>query len=127
MARFKSSWLSLSAFAFDALAVTAAWLAAYVIRFNGAVPTAFWHGALHALVWVVLVYAVMFRTFGLYRGMWVFASLPDLVRISKAVGAGALVVMIGAVMLQPWPIIPRTVLIVCPILLFLVMGGARVV
>ncbi len=125
MSRFKSSWLSLSAFAFDALAVTAAWLAAYAIRFNGYVPAAFWHGALHALVWVVLVYAVMFRVFGLYRGMWVFASLPDLVRISKAVGSGGLLVMIGAVMLQPWPSIPRSVLIVCPMLLFLVMGGAR--
>jgi len=125
MSRFKSSWLSLSAFAFDALAVTAAWLAAYAIRFNGDVPVTFLHGALHALVWVVLVYAVMFRVFGLYRGMWVFASLPDLVRISKAVGSGALLIMIGAVMLQPSPIIPRSVLIVCPLLLFLVMGGAR--
>jgi hypothetical protein len=40
---------------------------------------------------------------------------------------GALVVMVGAVMSQPIPIIPRLVLIVSPLLLFLAMGGARAV
>ncbi|MBB3258026.1 FlaA1/EpsC-like NDP-sugar epimerase [Paraburkholderia bannensis] len=70
-------------------------------------------------------YAMMFRIFGLYRGMWVFASLPDLMRISKAIISAALIVMIISVMLQPMPIIPRSVLIVSPLLLFFVMGGAR--
>jgi FlaA1/EpsC-like NDP-sugar epimerase len=125
MVRFKSSRLSLGAFAFDVCAVVATWLVAYVIRFNGAVPPEYWQGGMRALLWVMVTYAVMFRIFGLYRGMWVFASLPDLVRISKAIVSGALVVMIGAVMLQPSPIIPRSVLIVSPLLLFLVMGGSR--
>ena len=125
MFELKSSRLSLSAFAFDACAVGVSWLVAYAIRFNGMVPPEFWRGGTQALTWVVVVYAVMFRIFGLYRGMWVFASLPDLLRISKSVTAGALVVMIGAVMLQPSPIIPRSVLIVSPLLLFLTMGGAR--
>ncbi|MFP3561536.1 polysaccharide biosynthesis protein, partial [Paraburkholderia sp. SIMBA_049] len=62
---------------------------------------------------------------GLYRGLWVFASLPDLVRISKAVVGGGVIVMIGAVMFQPSPIIPRSVLLVSPLMLFLAMGGAR--
>jgi FlaA1/EpsC-like NDP-sugar epimerase len=125
MYRFRLSWLSLCAFAFDTCAVAVAWVAAYVIRFNGAVPDDFRMGGLNALAGVVATYAVMFRIFGLYRGMWVFASLPDLIRISKAVGAGALLVMIGAVMLQPSPIIPRSVLLVSPLLLFLTMGGSR--
>jgi len=121
----RSSWLSLSAFAFDLCAVIAAWLVAYGIRFNGEVPPDFWYGAVHALLWVVVTYALVFRIFGLYRGMWVFASLPDLLRISKAICAGGLLVMICAVMLQPHPIIPRSVLIVSPLLLFLAMGGSR--
>ncbi|KDR28721.1 polysaccharide biosynthesis protein, partial [Caballeronia zhejiangensis] len=95
------------------------------LRFNGSVPHDFRDGALHALLWVVPVYAIVFRVFGLYRGMWVFASLPDLMRISKSIVVGALVVMVGAVMSQPTPIIPRSVLIVSPLLLFLAMGGAR--
>ncbi|MFC0400940.1 polysaccharide biosynthesis protein [Paraburkholderia rhizosphaerae] len=125
MFRFRSSWLSLCAFGFDTCAVALAWIAAYLLRFNGEVPYDFRMGGMHALSGVVITYAIMFRIFGLYRGMWVFASLPDLIRISKAVGVGALVVMIGAVMLQPSPIIPRSVLLVSPLLLFLIMGGSR--
>ena len=125
MLRNKASWLSFSAFLFDLFAVMGTWLSAYLIRFNGPIPHDFWMGALHALVWVLPVYGLMFRIFGLYRGMWVFASLPDLMRISKAVIAGGIVVMVAAVMIQPIPIVPRSVLIVSPILLFLVMGGAR--
>ncbi|WP_321867761.1 polysaccharide biosynthesis protein [Paraburkholderia tropica] len=125
MVRTKASWLSFGAFVFDCAAVAVAWLAAYLLRFNGAVPSEFWHGARATLILVLPVYAAMFRAFGLYRGMWVFASLPDLMRISKAIAAAALIVMVGSVMLQPTPIIPRSVLIVSPLLLFFIMGGAR--
>jgi FlaA1/EpsC-like NDP-sugar epimerase len=125
MFKNKASWLSVSVFLFDACAVTAAWLAAYLIRFNAAVPIDFWEGALKALIWVLPIYAAMFRVFGLYRGMWVFASLPDLLRIAKAVASSALITMVAAVMVQPVPIVPRSVLIVSPLLLFLAMGGSR--
>jgi FlaA1/EpsC-like NDP-sugar epimerase len=125
MLRNKASWLSFSAFLFDVSAVAAAWLTAYLLRFNASVPDEFWHGALKTLYWVLPIYAAMFRVFGLYRGMWVFASLPDLMRISKAIISAALIVMVVSVMLQPSPIIPRSVLIVSPLLLFFVMGGSR--
>ena len=108
-------------------AVAGAWLAAYLIRFNGAVParlpvTARCTRSSGSLP----VYGVMFRVFGLYRGMWVFASLPDLMRISKSVGVGALDRdgRRGDGRSRR-PIIPRSVLIVSPLLLFLAMGGAR--
>ncbi|KER71079.1 multidrug MFS transporter [Burkholderia cepacia] len=125
MFRFKASWQSLSAFLFDLIAVAGAWLTAYVVRFNGIVPADFLTGAFDALAWVLPIYGLMFHCFGLYRGLWVFASLPDLLRISKAVIGGGLIVMIGAVMLQPTPIIPRSALVLSPVLLFLAMGGAR--
>ena len=125
MMKFRARWLSFCAFAFDLCAVALAWIFAYIIRFNGPVPPEFWHGGLTALMWVLIVYAVMFCSYGLYRGMWVFASLPDLMRIAKAVLGGALVVMIGSALLQPHPVIPRSVLVVSPMLLFLTMGGSR--
>ncbi|CAD6540346.1 UDP-N-acetyl-alpha-D-glucosamine C6 dehydratase [Paraburkholderia kirstenboschensis] len=125
MAQHKASWRSFGAFLFDLLAVAGTWLAAYLIRFNGAVPPLFWSGAVRALVWTLPVYGIMFRIFGLYRGMWVFASLPDLMRIAKAVMAGAFAMMMVAVMVQPYPIVPRSVLLVSPLFLFLLMGGSR--
>ncbi|WJF89578.1 nucleoside-diphosphate sugar epimerase/dehydratase [Paraburkholderia bonniea] len=125
MIRNKASWLSVSAFLFDLCAVVAAWLTAYIVRFNGMVPLEFRTGALHSFAWVLPTYAVMFRIFGLYRGMWVFASLPDLLRISKAVISGALVAMVVSVLVQPVPVVPRSVLLVSPLFLFLLMGGSR--
>jgi FlaA1/EpsC-like NDP-sugar epimerase len=125
MIKVKARWLSVSAFVFDLCAVVLAWGLAYVIRFNGPVPEQFAHGGLEAMMWVLVVYAVLFRSYGLYRGMWVFASLPDLLRIAKAVSVGALVVMIGSVLLQPYPVIPRSVLLISPLFLFLIMGGSR--
>ncbi len=125
MFRLKTTWLALIVFFFDLSAVVAAWLAAYLIRFNGEVPPDFKESALWALVWALPMHGLAFRIFGLYRGIWVFASLPDLLRIVRAVGASTLAVMIGAAMLQPNPIIPRSVFIVAPVFLFLIMGGAR--
>jgi FlaA1/EpsC-like NDP-sugar epimerase len=125
MFRLKASWLSGAAFAFDLCAVAAVWLAAYLIRFNGAVPAEFWSSAGRALAFVLPIYGSMFWLFGMYRGIWVFASLPDLLRISKAIAVGALLVMIGAVLVQLTPVIPRSVLMVSPLLLFLVVGGSR--
>ncbi|UUM21149.1 nucleoside-diphosphate sugar epimerase/dehydratase [Mycoavidus sp. SF9855] len=125
MFRLKTTWLALIVFFFDLSAVVVAWLAAYLIRFNGEVPPDFKESALWALVWALPIHGLAFRIFGLYRGIWVFASLPDLLRIVRAVGASTLAVMIGAAMLQPNPIIPRSVFIVAPVFLFLIMGGAR--
>jgi FlaA1/EpsC-like NDP-sugar epimerase len=125
MLRNKAAWLSFSAFLFDLSAVAGSWLIAYLLRFNGSIPYDFRVGALRSLLWVLPVYGMMFRIFGLYRGMWVFASLPDLVRISKAVIAGALVAMVVSVLVQPSPIVPRSVLVVSPLFLFLAMGGSR--
>lgn len=125
MKSLKARWLSFCAFAFDLCAVAGAWLLGYIIRFNGPVPDPYWGGGLHALTWVMIIYAVMFRSYGLYRGLWVFASLPDLVRIAKAVGVGAICVVIASALMQPLPVVPRSVLLVSPMLLFLVMGGSR--
>src|SRR6202000_1769386 len=92
---FNARVLSFAAFTFDISAVVATWIAAYLIRFNGMPPEPFFHGALMVVLWVAPVYALMFRAFGLYRGMWVFASLPDLMRIIKAVVAGGALVVGG--------------------------------
>lgn len=123
--RYQAFWLSVGAYAFDLCAVAGTWLASYLIRFNGAVPPEFRSGALTALIWVVPLYALVFRVFGLYRSIWVFASLPDFIRIGKAVTCGLVLVVIASVMVQPVPIIPRSVIVASPLLLFLTMGGSR--
>ena len=120
-----SNWRSLAVFGFDLLAVLLAWGGAFLFRFNGSVPSDYapllWWGILLLLP----VQAMIFRVSGLYRGIWVFASLPDLLRILRATALGAIAVAVGAVLLMPTPALPRLVWLTYPLLLLLLMGGGR--
>jgi FlaA1/EpsC-like NDP-sugar epimerase len=109
----------------DVLAAIFAWLAGYWLRFNLVVPPEFQAAALSTLAWVVPLQAVVFWRFGLYRGIWRFASLPDLKRIMLAVGLAALLVPLMLVLFRVSAPVPRSVLILDPLLLVLVMGGSR--
>lgn len=62
----------------------------------------------------------------LYRGVWRFASLPDLQRLIRAIGVAAVVVVAILFMFQPHGVVPRSVLIMNPMLLLLLMGGSRI-
>jgi FlaA1/EpsC-like NDP-sugar epimerase len=109
----------------DVLAAIFAWLAAYWLRFNLDVPPEFQASALSTLAWVVPLQAVVFWRFGLYRGIWRFASLPDLKRIVTAVGLAALLIPLVLVLFRVSVVVPRSVLILDPLLLVLLMGGSR--
>src|SRR5262245_10974633 len=118
------NWRTWLAFLHDVAACAAAWLCAYWLRLAPEVPDHYLQQALMTLLWVVPVHAVLFLGFGLYRGLWRYASLPDLRRILIAVGTAAIAIPTLMFMLQI--AVPRTVLILTPILLLLMMGGSRI-
>ena len=89
-----------AALAHDLFMVPVAWLGAYWVRFNlESVPLEFFRSAIEMLPLVMLVQGSLFWHFGLYRGIWRFASMPDLVRITKSVAFGAGAVAIGIFLL----------------------------
>ena len=109
----------------DLAAAILAWMAAYWLRLNLNLPPEYLDAALATLVWVVPLQALIFWGFGLYRGIWRFASLPDLKRIMFAVGLSALVIPLGLFLFRVSVVVPRSVLILDPMLLILIMGGSR--
>lgn len=115
---------TLAAFVFDVCAAGFAWLLAYWLRFNFDTPAEFQGVAAGALVWVLPLFATLFYIFGLYQGLWRFASITDLQRLLGAVMVGALLAS-TVVALFKVPLIPRSVLVLHPLLLALSMGGAR--
>ena len=119
----KLNWRTLLAFLHDITACAFAWLAAFYLRFNLELPEPYDGVALTTLTWIVPLNAALFFAFGLYRGVWRFASLPDLRRIIFAIGVAALGAPALLAMLQI--AIPRSVLIISPLLLILTMGGSR--
>jgi FlaA1/EpsC-like NDP-sugar epimerase len=75
----------------------------------------------------VSLQAAVFIAFGLYRGVWRFASVSDLKRIFLAVASATALIIAALFMLQTGIVIPRSVIILDPILLILMMGGSRFV
>ncbi|HEY4374131.1 MAG TPA: nucleoside-diphosphate sugar epimerase/dehydratase [Burkholderiales bacterium] len=113
------------AFVHDVLAVVLAWALAYWLRLNLEIPDYYVPGLQKAMLVCVPVQAAAYYFFGLYRGIWRYASLPDLRRILFAVAAGAAVGPFALVMLGFNSGVPRSVLVLEPILLLLIMGGDR--
>jgi FlaA1/EpsC-like NDP-sugar epimerase len=109
----------------DACATFVAWLVAYWLRFNLTLPQPYLDSALATLTWVMPLQAFIFGYFGLYRGFWRFASLPDLKRIVKAVGVAAVATPVVIITFRVDAIVPRTVMLLDPLLLLFIIGGSR--
>jgi FlaA1/EpsC-like NDP-sugar epimerase len=112
-------------FVHDLAAAGVAWWLAYALRFNLDVPPAYLEGMLQTLLWVVPLQAFVFWRFGLYRGVWRYTSLPDLKRILFAVGVSAMATALLLHLLLLGDLVPRSVLLLDPVLLLMIMGGSR--
>lgn len=121
----KTNIRTVIAFTHDLAAAIAAWYLAYLFRFNFEIPDHYLASLGEILPWVVPIHAAAFLSFGLYRGLWHYASLPDLRRILFAVAASAAAMPLILFMLQILMGVPRTVLLLAPILLLFFMGGSR--
>jgi FlaA1/EpsC-like NDP-sugar epimerase len=115
-----------AAFVHDLAMIPLAWLGAFWLRFNlGPVPDPFLQQALYTLPVLVAVQGGAYFFFGLYRGVWRFASLPDLVRIVKAVllALATAAVLLFLIFRLQW--IPRSVFPLYGVLMLLALGGPR--
>ena len=115
-------------FVHDVLMIPAAWYLAYWLRFNlGVIPEQFMQTATLALPLIILCQAFSYIVFGLYRGIWRFASLPDLVCIGKSIFLGISILTLMVFLVTRMSGVPRTVIPLYAILLFTFLGGNRVV
>ena len=114
------------AFAHDLLVIPIAWLGALWLRFNlDSIPAEILYQALVLLPLIVVVQGSVFLYFGLYRGVWRFASMPDLVRIIQAVVVGVSLCAVGAFLLSRFAYTPRATFPLFAGLLVGLLGGPR--
>ena len=117
-----------SIFVHDILWVPIAWLGAYWLRFNlDVIPETYLLNALLFLPVVMVAQGVMFWLFGLYRGIWRFASMPDLMRIIKAVVSGAFLSLVVIFLMTRGQEIPRSVFPLYALILLVLTSGPRFV
>ncbi|MCX7897477.1 MAG: polysaccharide biosynthesis protein [Rhodocyclaceae bacterium] len=104
--------------------VLVAWVTAHGVRHDfvlHAAPSSVWSLALPLL----LSEALIFRLTGLYRGLWYFSSLPDLVRIAKGVAISSLVPPALWALTRGWDAASLSVAIAYPLFLLVFMAGGR--
>lgn len=109
----------------DLLMVGAAWILALLARRE------LWPDA-PPLVWfppelgvVLLAQGAVLWWTGLYRGLWRFASLPDLINIARACLLGTFAVALALFLFNRLEGVPRSVLVLYPPILALLLGLPR--
>lgn len=108
----------------DMVATAIAWCGAFALRFNFDVPKDVYLEMMWInLPWVMALQASIFWYFGLYRGIWRYASLADLKRIALSVfiASTALATLLFLFRVP----VPLSVLLLDPLLLALLMAGNR--
>ncbi|HBS52159.1 MAG TPA: polysaccharide biosynthesis protein [Coxiellaceae bacterium] len=108
----------------DLLTIPISWYSAYWLRFNArSIPQDDFLQALYILPFLIGIQFFSFSFFGLYRGIWGFASLPDFIRILKSVLVGVVcsVIVLFFFHFQT----PRVVIPIYAWLLVSLLGGTR--
>ena len=118
--------LSILVFVFDLSALFFAWVGGFLLRFNFDIPDSFLPSLGWGLAFLAPAHVVACRVAGLYRGIWMFASLPDLKRVLRAVALSTVALLLFFVLYRTeQQVVPRSLLILYPMLLLLYMGGGR--
>jgi FlaA1/EpsC-like NDP-sugar epimerase len=119
----RSQWAALL---HDGLMTPLAWFAAFWLRFNlDGFPPDNLDAAIYSLAIILPMQLASFHFFGLYKGVWRFASLPDILRILKAAVIGVTASMLLLFVLTRAEGIPRSVPVIYGILLVMFLSGPR--
>ena len=111
--------------AHDLVMVWLCWLALHQFRYALQPGSSAAGVGLTEAVLVLGAQGAVFWQVGLYRGLWRFASLPDLINILKASLLGLLAIMVVLFVYNRLHEVPRSVLLLYPLLLTAMLGMPR--
>ncbi len=117
-----------TAFLHDVFCIPVSLALAYWVRFNfEIVPDPFKKTLLQLIVLALPIQGAIFWFFGLYKGFWRFASIPDLIRILKAVGTGTVILTLVNGLLTHFTSVPRSIFVLYPVFLAVGLCGSRLI
>jgi len=115
----------LAVVAHDMAMVWAAWVGLHQLRFALAPAMLSFPLWSPEIGLVLLAQGLVFWRVGLYRGLWRFASVPDLMNILKASVFGLLGIVVLLFLYNRLDMIPRSVLLLYPLVLTALLGMPR--
>ena len=111
----------------DLMIICLSYLSAFLLRFEGVISPQSLDLVLDSLPIIIGIKTLSFFSFGLYRGVWRYVSLNDLVSIFKAVIVGQVATVLCLVYFFRFQGYSRAVFIIDGLLLLVLVAGSRVV
>jgi len=124
---WKASWKLYIVIVSDIILTVLSYWFSYLLRFNFAIPDIYMGHFLKSCPVLVALRVITFHIFGLYKGMWRYASMNDLIRILKAITAGTVVFSAYVAFYFMALSFPRSVIIIDWFIIITFLGGSRFV
>lgn len=109
----------------DSVLIVSSLFLSYVLRFNTLDISDHIHEILTILPFILLMRLGVFMTMGLYRGMWRFSGIHDLVTLIKAVSLSSGLSMALLFLLYRLVDYPRSVFVIDWFVILVFVGGSR--
>jgi len=107
----------------DVVLITLAYWSAYAINFSPSDPA--WKLFVRSLPVVIFMKMSVFLFMGIYRGLWRYTSMSDLILFGKAVALSTVASVLVLLFAFRFAGFSRTVFVVDGVLMLLLLGGSR--
>jgi FlaA1/EpsC-like NDP-sugar epimerase len=109
----------------DVVVTALAYWFAYYLRFNFDIPKINFAMFLNTLPVLIVLRVACFFVFGLYSGVWRYASMNDLIRIVKATVLSSLLFSVYVGFVHHFIDFPRSVFVIDWFIILALVGGSR--
>jgi len=109
----------------DVVLIILAYWAAYAIKFGAFSDNAAWKLFLRTLPVLVFVKMATFLVMGVYRGLWRYTSIDDLIVFAKAVIVSSFMSVLAVLFAFRFEGFSRTVFLLDGLLMLMFLGGSR--
>lgn len=109
----------------DIMLLSVAWCGAYLLRFNFDIPANDLSSIKKALPFIIAIKFLFFYFSDLYRGMWRYASITDLLNVIRASSISSLLIVNLVLFVTRFEGFPRSVFIIDWCLTILFISGFR--
>ncbi|MDX6403326.1 MAG: UDP-GlcNAc:undecaprenyl-phosphate/decaprenyl-phosphate GlcNAc-phosphate transferase [Blastocatellia bacterium] len=110
----------------DVVLIVLAYWSAYAVKFEPFSDSPAWKLFLRTLPVLVVVRLGAFLLFGVYRGIWRYTSIDDLMAFAKAVAAGSLVSMAIVLFKFRFQGFSRAIFVIDALVMLMLLAGSRV-
>ncbi len=114
------------AYGIDIVLIVLSIYTAYLLRFDFSIPKVFLENLVKIMPLIVTVKIACFHFFDLYRGMWRFTSIPDLLNVIKAASLSSLIIIAGILVLFRFQQFPRSTYAIDWLLIIMLLSGIRI-